>query len=256
MWGDPESGQGLPLGPGVFPEQGAEQTGKQSQAAAFLFSSVESPGRCGGGVTWARGGCQGTPPSPCSKEEREWGERPQPVPAVTAAVPATAPPAPPRTMVTSSRWRKGGVLRRRSHTSSTAAPPTSTQTKRQMTTTSPGLGLAGGCAAGEDRHRYPPGTAEPRAQPRSSAAALGVRGGSRPAPPTVTVPPLTDPAPTGTRPGTPTLPGQGPATQRLGEKGRALNPKGGGAARGVGGGLWALHPRAPLPQTGGVEWGA
>lgn len=142
------------MGPGVFPEQGAEQTGNQSQAAASLFSSVESPGRgTAGGVTWAHGGCQGTPPSPCSKEEREGGVSTR---SLTPLSPPPPPLAPPRTMVTSSRWRKGGVLRRRSHTTSTAAPPTSTQTKRQMTTTSPGLGLTGGCAAGARETPLPP----------------------------------------------------------------------------------------------------
>lgn len=82
-------------------------------------------------------------------------------------------------MGTSSRWWKPGVRRRHSHTSNIAAPPTSTQTKRQMTMTTPGSGLAGGCAAGVRRApRDPPGTDEPRARPPSTtAAALGARRG-------------------------------------------------------------------------------
>lgn len=159
-------------------------------------------------------------------------------------------------MGTSSRWWKPGVRRRHSHTSNIAAPPTSTQTKRQMTMTTPGSGLAGGCAAGVRRApRDPPGTDEPRARPPSTtAAALGARRGLKTGSssphhhhPTPHRPGTHLPChlhPRGTNLGLPTLPGC--YTEAGGERESSQIPPPPQGGQGSLGGLWAQ------PLSGGL----
>lgn len=143
----------------------------KAMAAASLLGTAGSPGGVAGEVGLLR--------HFALREERDRGERRNPRRP-------PPPPAPPRTMGTSSsRWKRG-FPQQRSRTSSMATAPTSTATKRQTTTTTPGLGLEEGCAAGRDGYpvtqQRPPGCLchpPTYCQP----AAPGRKGGARNTPP-------------------------------------------------------------------------